>query len=208
MKRPKPDPTSPSTLGEVDRRSGEGSENRRPSPQPSPADAGEGGGTSPTDVGEVKSVRTAAYALLAGRDFSRRELTARLLRKGHRRELVEAAVEALVQQGLLREARYAGQFVTQNAGRGRGPVRIRMGLREKGVAPEAIDQALGEAETDWVAAAREARRRKFGLSPPADHRERAKQARFLQYRGFSSEQIRAALGPGEDGPDHDEHDQP
>ncbi len=154
-------------------------------------------------------MRKAAYALLAGRDFSRHELVTRLLRKGHRRELVEAAVEALVQQGLLREARYAGQFVTQNAGRGRGPVRIPMGLREKGVAAEAIDQALDEAETDWVAAAREARRRKFGLSPPADHRERAKQARFLQYRGFSSEQIRAALGPGEDGPDHDDHhDQP
>jgi regulatory protein len=64
---------------------------------------------------------------------------------------------------------------------------------------------LGAAAADWGRAAREARRRKFGASPPADYRERAKQARFLQYRGFSSEQIRAALGPGEDEPDHDDH---
>jgi regulatory protein len=37
------------------------------------------------------------------------------------------------------------------------------------------------------------RRRKFGSSPPQSLAERAKQARFLQYRGFTSDQIRAAL---------------
>jgi SOS response regulatory protein OraA/RecX len=39
------------------------------------------------------------------------------------------------------------------------------------------------------------------VSLPRDYRERAKQARFLQYRKFSSDQIRAALGPDEDEPD-------
>jgi regulatory protein len=148
-------------------------------------------------------VRRAALALLAGRDFSRHELATRLLRKGHDPQAVDAAVEGLVRERLLREDRYVEQFVTQHAGRGHGPMRIRMELREKGVDSEAIAQGLDEAGTDWVAAAREARRRKFGLSPPGDYRERAKQARFLQYRGFSSEQIRAALGPGEDEPDHE-----
>jgi regulatory protein len=69
------------------------------------------------------------------------------------------------------------------------------------VDPEIVDQALDATEVDWVQTAREARRRKFGVSLPGDYHERAKQARFLQYRGFSSEQIRAALGPGEDDPD-------
>jgi SOS response regulatory protein OraA/RecX len=41
------------------------------------------------------------------------------------------------------------------------------------------------------------------VSPPGDYHERAKQARFLQYRGFSSDQIRAALGSGEDDLDYD-----
>ena len=148
-------------------------------------------------------MRTAALALLAGGDFSRHELTARLVRKGHEPALVEAAVAGLVEEGLLREARYVEQFVRQHGGRGRGPARIRAGLRERGVETALIDQGLDEAGQDWVRAAREARRRKFGAALPADHRERAKQARFLQYRGFSSEQIRAALGPGEDDPDHD-----
>jgi regulatory protein len=146
----------------------------------------------------VKAARVAGYALLAGRDFSVREMTERLLRKGHGAEVVAAAVASLVQEGFLREERYAEQFVTQRAGRGRGPVRIRMDLREKGVDGEAIDQAFENAETDWVAAAREARRRKFGAALPADIRERARQARFLRYRGFSPDQIRAALGAIDD----------
>jgi regulatory protein len=150
---------------------------------------------------DERTVRIAAYALLAGRDFSRHELSERLRRKGYGAAAVTDAIAVLVQEGFLREQRYAEQFVTQHAGRGRGPVRIRMELRERGVEAEAIEQALGDTETDWNHAAREARRRKFGLAPPADYRERAKQARFLQYRGFSSDQIRAALGPDEDDPD-------
>jgi regulatory protein len=146
----------------------------------------------------VKAARVAGYALLAGRDFSIHEMTTRLLRKGHDAEVVAAAVASLVQEGFLREERYAEQFVGQHARRGRGPTRIRMELREKGVDGEVVDQALETAETDWVAAAREARRRKFGAALPADYRERARQGRFLQYRGFSAEQIRAALGPVDD----------
>jgi regulatory protein len=166
---------------------------RRPPKPEAPAAAG----------ADERTVRVAGYALLAGRDFSIHEMTERLLRKGYGAEAVAAAVASLVQEGFLREERYAEQFVSRHAGKGRGPVRIRMELREKGVDGEAIDQALAESEADWVAAAREARRRKFGAALPTDYRERAKQARFLQYRGFSSAQIRAALGPGDDEPDHD-----
>jgi regulatory protein len=173
-------------------------------------------GASPAEAREVRrakriaaaeaderTVRTAAYALLAGRDFSRHELTERLLSKGYGATVVEESVRNLVAEGLLREERYAGLFVAQRAGRGHGPVRIRMDLRERGVDPELVEQALAATEVDWVRTARDTRRRKFGVSPPGDFHERAKQARFLQYRGFSSDQIRAALGPGEDDLDYD-----
>ena len=187
---------------------------RTPKPEASPSTARRAG--SPAEAGEARrakrlaaaeaderTVRTAAYALLAGRDFSRRELAERLLRKGYGAGVVEEAVGNLVAEGLLRDERYVESFVTQRAGRGHGPVRIRMDLRERGVEGELIEQALGATEVDWVRAAREARRRKFGVSPPGDYHERAKQARFLQSRGFSSDQIRAALGPGEDDLDYD-----
>ncbi len=152
---------------------------------------------------DERTVRTTALALLAGRDFSRHELAERLRRKGYLPELVEPVIAALVAENLLREERYVEQFVTAHSGRGHGPMRIRMDLRQRGVEAGAIDTALKQGEVDWTAAARATRRRRFGAAVPTDRRERAKQARFLQYRGFSSDQIRAALGPGDDDPDSD-----
>jgi len=153
-----------------------------------------------TDVAEAdeRTVRTAALALLAGRDFGRAELARRLERRGYPAEVVVTVVEALVTERLLSETRFVEQFIRQHAGRGHGPARIRAELRERGVPEPEIDAGLEATGEDWAAVARDARRRRFGVSPPGDYPERARQARFLQYRGFTHEQIRAALGPGED----------
>jgi regulatory protein len=147
---------------------------------------------------DERTVRTAALALLAGRDFGRAELAGRLERRGYPPEVVVDVVAGLVAERLLSEERFTGQFVRQRAARGHGPVRIRMELRERGVADTDIDRALEASAEDWCANARDARRRRFGAAGPSDWPERARQSRFLQYRGFSAEQIRAALGPGDD----------
>jgi len=147
---------------------------------------------------DERTVRTAALALLAGRDFGRAELARRLARRGYPAQLVAAVVEALVAERLLSESRFVEQFIRQHAGRGHGPVRIRAELRERGTAQDEVEAGLEAATEDWVALARDTRRRRFGVSPPGDYAERARQARFLQYRGFTAEQIRAALGPGDD----------
>ena len=153
-----------------------------------------------TDAAEAdeRTVRTAALALLAGRDFGRTELARRLERRGYPAGVVAAVVERLVAERLLSETRFVEQFIRQHAGRGHGPARIRAELRERGVPDADVEAGLEAAGEDWAAVAREVRRRRFGLSPPCDYPERARQARFLQYRGFSAEQIRAALGPGDD----------
>jgi len=153
--------------------------------------------TDPAEADE-RTVRTAALALLAGRDFGRAELARRLERRGYPAEVVTVVVDGLVAERLLSESRFVEQFVRQHAGRGHGPARIRAELRERGVPDTEIDAGLDAAAEDWARRAREVRRRRFGMSPPGDYAERARQARFLQYRGFSNEQIRAALGPGED----------
>jgi regulatory protein len=153
--------------------------------------------TDPAEADE-RTVRTAALALLAGRDFGRAELGRRLERRGYPTEVVAVVVDGLVAERLLSESRFVEQFIRQHAGRGRGPARIRAELRERGVPDAEVDAGLAAAAEDWAARARDVRRRRFGLSPPGDYAERARQARFLQYRGFSNEQIRAALGPGED----------
>jgi regulatory protein len=147
---------------------------------------------------DERTVRTAALALLAGRDFGRAELARRLERRGYPDDVVAAVVEALVAERLLSETRFVEQFIRQHVGRGHGPARIRAELRERGVSEAEIEAGLDAATEDWAALARDVRRRRFGLSLPGDYAERARQARFLQYRGFSNEQIRTALGPGED----------
>jgi len=147
---------------------------------------------------DERTVRTAALALLAGRDFGRAELARRLERRGYPAEVVAAVVEGLVAERLLSETRFVEQFIRQHAGRGHGPMRIRAELRERGVPDAEVEAGLEAAGEDWVSIARDVRRRRFGLSPPGDYAERARQARFLQYRGFSADHIRAALGPGDD----------
>ena len=94
---------------------------------------------------------------------------------------------------LLEDARFVERFVASRAGRGQGPRRIAMDLRSRG-ASEALIQAAIQAGPDWDAVAREVRRRKFGPEPPGSWPEKARQGRFLQYRGFSSDHIRAATG--------------
>ncbi len=147
---------------------------------------------------DERTVRTAALALLAGRDFGRTELLRRLGRRGYPAGTVAAVVEALAAEGLLNESRFVELFVRQHAGRGHGPARIRAELRTRGVPAAEIDAGLDTSDEDWTARAREVRRKRFGAAAPADAAGRARQARFLQYRGFSHEQIRAALGPGDD----------
>jgi regulatory protein len=147
---------------------------------------------------DERTVRTAALALLAGRDFGRTELARRLAKRGYPAAVVTVVVDGLVAERLLSETRFVEQFIRQHAGRGHGPVRIRAELRERGVPDSDIEAGLEAAGEDWATLARDTRRRRFGSSPPDDYPERARQARFLQYRGFSADHIRAALGAGDD----------
>ena len=143
---------------------------------------------------QPKDARLAAVALLARRDFAAGELTARLQQDGHANDAVAAVVADLTAGGILDDSRFATQYVAYHAERGQGPRRIAPELAKRGVAAADIEAALA-AGPDWSARAREVRIRRFGLTLPQSWAEKAKQGRFLQYRGFSSDHIRSALGP-------------
>ncbi len=72
-------------------------------------------------------------------------------------------------------------------------MRIRGELAQRGIDGASVSAALAEADCDWTALAAEVRAKRFGTEAPGDFKERARQAKFLQYRGFETEQIRAAL---------------
>ena len=97
------------------------------------------------------------------------------------------------QPELWTEARFAEAFVRSRINQGKGPVRIRADLRERGLGGAAIDIALEEADEDWYALARDVRLKKFGPDTPSEFRDKAKQMRFLQSRGFEPDQIQAAV---------------
>jgi regulatory protein len=146
------------------------------------------------DPKDASAAELAAVALLARRDFAGGELGARLRERGFEPAVVAALLERLRARRLLNDGRYAAHFVEYHSARGQGPVRIRRDLQAVGVDAALIEAAL-EAVPDWAALAREVRRRRFGAEPPQAWREKGRQARFLQYRGFSNDHIRTALGP-------------
>jgi regulatory protein len=139
-----------------------------------------------------------AYALLSRRDHAAAELAARLADKGHDPAVVASLVVSLQERGYLNDERFAAHYVATHAARGQGPQRIRRELEELGIASEWVAAALTSGP-NWGELAGTLRRRRFGPEAPASWPEKARQMRFLQYRGFSPDHIQSAIGPS----DHD-----
>jgi regulatory protein len=135
------------------------------------------------------SLRAQAVRLLARREYSRAELEARLIAKGAARSEVAAVLDELAALGYVSNERYARAIAEQKAGR-YSRRNISSELKAKGVDADDIDAALAAADIDDASALEALWQRRFGR-PPADNREKARQVRFLQARGFS---LSAILG--------------
>lgn len=146
-----------------------------------------------SDLNNPNKLREAALRILALREHSAQELTRKLFNKGFAQADIEALVLELESRDWLDETRFAESFVRSRVQQGYGPLRIRQELRQRGVDETTQAVALETYAETWIEAAFKARQKRFGEAPPQDLKTRAKQARFLTYRGFTSEQIRAAL---------------
>jgi regulatory protein len=102
-------------------------------------------------------------------------------------------LSSLQSQKLLSDARFVQEFVAARVRRGSGPMKIRAELQAKGVEGELVAEALSGLKAASAEGAATARRKRFGAALPKDMPERARQARFLQQRGFSMDDIRKAL---------------
>lgn len=138
-------------------------------------------------------VRSAALRLLARREHSAEELRGKLEARGYEHAAVAALIGALAGKNLLSDRRFVEEFVTSRTRRGSGPLKIREELRGRGVDPELVEQALAIHAEAWQEMATAARRKRFGAALPRNYAERVRQARFLQQRGFTAEQIRQVL---------------
>jgi regulatory protein len=137
-----------------------------------------------------KSLKARAIGLLARREYSRSEMRQKLLSgQGGKAALpptgdeVDALLEELVSLGYLSDGRFAKSVVRQKSGAFSQRF-IAQSLKAKGVTGEAADEALAGNESDDQATLVALWRRRFGAAP-ANDREKARQVRFLQSRGFS-----------------------
>jgi len=135
-----------------------------------------------------------AVGLLTRREHSRAELAQKLTARGFAPADIESQLDRLAAQRLQSDSRFAEAYVRARIGRGYGPQRIRAELRERGIMAELIDQAFAVQPAADTPRIDEIWRRKYAGRLPADYRERARQMRFLQQRGFSLADIHALFG--------------
>ena len=141
-----------------------------------------------------KSLLSRAVALLARRDHSRAELYRKLslhVRDEDERGEIDRVLDELVRNGLLSDQRFASAIARSRSQRF-GDARIRYDLRKFGIADEVSAVALGTVSESEVSRADAVRSKRFATFP-ASAAERAKQARFLQARGFSLDSIYRVL---------------
>lgn len=136
-------------------------------------------------------LRQRAIRMLARREHTRAELARKLAPHGTADEI--AAVLAEMQTAQLQsDSRAAESYVRSHAHR-LGAARLRQTLRTRGIAGELIDKELAESSLpDELERARAVWRKKFE-NAPANAQEWARQARFLQSRGFAGDIIRRLL---------------
>ena len=134
--------------------------------------------------------RQKALELLSRRPHSRKELKDKLLRRGVSEEDAEDCVAWLADRGFLDDEEYAGAVARHYAAKGYGAGRVRSELQRRGIDRELAADTLSDLpDSAGKIDAFLARR----LGDPHDREAVRKVSAALFRRGFSWEEIRAAL---------------
>lgn len=131
--------------------------------------------------------------MLSRRDHGEYELYQKLSLKGYEEDAIQEAISFCLEHNYLDDLRYAKSQIRQHVYKGHGERRIRQELNQKRVPDSTIEKALEQEPQDWFELAKSAAEKKFKGIKAKEPKEYAKQVRFLQYRGYSFEQISYAL---------------
>ena len=152
------------------------------------------------DVGELVlpdinpvDIRFSAMNLLARREHTQKELIQKLKRRFPDTVLLEIEIQRLSDENLQSDERFAENYVRYRSELGFGLMRIRQDMRQRGLSDTEISQALEAAAVDWAALSEQVFRKKYGEQASRDIKEKAKRMRFMQYRGFSSDEYQHLL---------------
>ncbi len=134
--------------------------------------------------------------MLARREYSRPELGRKLAQYAETPDAIPPLLDDFERRGWLSESRVVEQVLASRRRRF-GAQRITHELRGKGLSDAAIAGAQLQLQESELEAARAVWTKKFG-GPPANARDKARQMRFLQGRGFGLDIIRRVLRDIED----------
>ncbi|MBJ2135898.1 regulatory protein RecX [Paraglaciecola chathamensis] len=140
---------------------------------------------------DSKNIKYSITKYLSMREHSCHELLKKLTAKGYEKSLCEQRIAQFSKADIQSDLRYAEMIVRSRVAKGKGEQLIRNELSQHAIAPELIELAITEQDVDWDALASDVAHKKFGSKPAKDWQEQQKRNRFLLYRGFSHEQIRA-----------------
>lgn len=141
----------------------------------------------------ARDIRSKAISLLARREHSFQELESKLRRSYSDESMVLDQLQVLADEGLQSDERYAEIAVRSALAKFHGLSRIKNQLRSKGISVALIEQAVAEADVNWVEQLKQLSLRKYGDTPCEDIKEKAKRIRFFQYRGYPLSDIYAVL---------------
>lgn len=145
------------------------------------------------ELDSALDIEAKAIRLLAMREHSRSELASKLSSASSNSNVIEQVLDDLVRRNLLSDERFAEQYVEMRIRKGYGPLRIRSELEQRGISSNLISLYLDEIGADWRAILRDVATSKFGHQVADTPKQQAKQARFLEYRGFPVSIIRSWL---------------
>lgn len=141
------------------------------------------------------SLRQRALDYLSKREYSEAELGKKLKNVAQQYELDSEEIPAILadfkQRKWLSDERFAEQIVHARQAKF-GSARVAHELRQKGVADDLIANAVEEVKSNELSNANEVWRKKYKAAPTS-REEWAKQARFLQSRGFGFDIINKVL---------------
>lgn len=136
-------------------------------------------------------LRSYAFAVLTRKEYSKKDLIEKLALYAENREEVLILVDELSRENYQSDQRVAEMVVRSQIRKGKGPNRIKLALRAKSIDKELAQNDMNEI--DWYDEAYQLKVKKYGVEVSKDPKIKAKQIRFLQYRGFEMDAIMKAI---------------
>ncbi len=133
--------------------------------------------------------------LLSRQEYSRKQLERKLEQKGAEPKFSSQLLDWCESHDFISESRFCESLIRQEINKGHGVQRIKAKGYEKGISAQRIDSTLSTMDIDWFELARSVFVKKYGDQSASDYPTKAKQMRYLAYRGFSPDQIHYAMQP-------------